>query len=124
MSAIGNCPDLDALAALAREATAGEWKTPAEKPWRVYSGDVLIAVANGMTHPSDEVDADANAAYIAACAGRAEAGWKSTIAAIKMINMTKQDKEWRSRFDDLLMDELTQSILAAWPIELLTKEGV
>lgn len=26
MSAIGNCPDLDALAALAREATAGEWK--------------------------------------------------------------------------------------------------
>ncbi len=66
MSAIGNCPDLDALAALAREATAGEWETPAEKPWRVYSGDVLIAVANGMTHPSDEVNADANAAYIAA----------------------------------------------------------
>jgi hypothetical protein len=66
MSAIGNCPDLDALAALAREATAGEWKTPAEKPWRVYSGDVLIAVANGMTHPGDEVNADANAAYIAA----------------------------------------------------------
>ncbi len=65
MSAIGNCPDLDALAALAREATAGEWETPAEKPWRVYSGDVLIAVANGMTHPSDEVNADANAALSA-----------------------------------------------------------
>jgi len=43
---------------------------------------------------------------------------------LKELNMTKQDKEWRSRFDDLLMDELTQSILAAWPIELLTKEGV
>lgn len=57
--------DLDALAALAREATAGEWKTAAEKPWRVYSGDVLIAVANGMTHPSDEVNADANAALSA-----------------------------------------------------------
>lgn len=58
--------DLSRLETLAREATPGEWETPADKPWRVYSGDVLIAVASGMTHPSDQVYADANAAYIAA----------------------------------------------------------
>lgn len=58
--------DLSRLESLAREATPGEWETPADKPWRVYSGDVLIAVASGMTHPSDQVYADANAAYIAA----------------------------------------------------------
>lgn len=59
MSAIGNCPDLDALAALAREATAGEWEAAREANtyWTVMiRGDTpLLRYAN-----------ECDAAYIAA----------------------------------------------------------
>ena len=52
-----------------------------------------------------------DAAYIAACAGATEAGWRSTIAAIETIGQF---------IEDGYVDESAASaILAAWPEELL-----
>ena len=54
--------DTGHLRALAEAATPGPWDQPAGKRWRVYAGDSLVAVANGVTHAAGEVNGD----YIAA----------------------------------------------------------
>lgn len=51
----------------------------------------------------------ANAAFIASCAGAAEAGWRATIAAI----------EWLQTPGIWTDGVLSKSIIAAWPEELL-----
>ena len=57
-----------------------------------------------------------NRAYIAACAGSAESGWCSTLAAIESIPM-----ENRGSAPALTAREtvLIDAILAAWPDDLL-----
>jgi len=56
-----------------------------------------------------------DAAFIAACAGSAEAGWSSTLAAIEAI------KNAASIYGRLSCaeNELQNAIIAAWPEELL-----
>ena len=56
-----------------------------------------------------------NAAYIAACAGAAEAGWRSTIAAIDEFNDLS---DWGASCRDFANKALDR-IIAAWPEELL-----
>jgi len=53
----------------------------------------------------------ADATYIAACAGRAVAGWRATIAAVDKL-----------AFDQFGNAATIEIILAAWPIELLTNQ--
>lgn len=55
----------------------------------------------------------ANATFIAACAGAAEAGWRATIAAIEQYN------RFCCLFDFDTIQPLADAILAAYPLELL-----
>jgi len=56
--------------------------------------------------------AENNAAYIAACAGAAEAGWRATIAAIESLRLIHaHTTDWGLRG--------LEAIVAAWPEELL-----
>ena len=67
----------------------------------------------------------ANAAFIAACAGSAEAGWRATIAAIEGINAMQnmiQEADPSSHQERILRIEIClqrDAIIAAWPEELL-----
>ena len=51
----------------------------------------------------------ADAAYIAACAGAAEAGWRSTIAAIDTLRLV-----WKHTTPNSEARAMTESILTAW----------
>jgi hypothetical protein len=91
--------------ALAEKRTPGRWvfsqdygdgrtqvvHTDEDEPW------FLVEETHGAPHPKR------NAAFIAACAGAAEAGWKATIAAIDSIQ-SPQGLDYR----------LCQAILDAW----------
>jgi hypothetical protein len=89
--------ECERLLAIAEKRTQGEW----------FTDDNLDPA---LIAPED-------AAYIAACAGRAEAGWRATIAAIDFLSRP-QSSFGHSR-SELAMIE---PILAAWPIELLTNK--
>ena len=58
-------------------------------------------------------------AYIAACAGAAEAGWRSTIAAIDAFETTRKNNQGGYVGDENARIEAVSTILAAWPEELL-----
>lgn len=58
---------------------------------------------------------EADAAFIASCAGPAEAGWRATIAAIDQITYLEQLAEhWQH-----VAKPLRDAVIAAWPEELL-----
>ena len=57
--------------------------------------------------------------YIAACAGRAEAGWRATIAAIDYIGGDAETFSEKTPRGQAARSQIGV-ILAAWPIELLT----
>lgn len=61
-----------------------------------------------------------NAGFIASCADSAEAGWKATITAIDWILSSHAIPDVYSQdCVDADVEELSASILAAWPEELL-----
>lgn len=119
---------LTALLALAAKRTPGEWRNVGAN---FYSsgrnvGACFYSGINGLALVE-------NAAFIAACAGRAEAGWRSTKAAIEdippLIDQLRQCKiafqrqGWSTcQLDGILAAHGTilESILTAWPRELLT----
>lgn len=77
------------LLAIAERRTAGRWVTPTDENWDVWEqeGDDVGAHCLASCGPKRNfsrgmTSSMANAAYIAACAGPAEAGWRATIAAI------------------------------------------
>ena len=106
-----------ALLAIAEKRTPGSWRQES-----IHTEDGSCAVlAAGINDygdgPADYVTDSIprgvlpgrNARYIAACAGAAEAGWRSTIAAIdSLADMGEHDAEM-----------LGANILAAWQEELL-----
>lgn len=120
--------------ALAAERTPGAWlvKQRGEhgKGIRIvyrigerYRGeDVCGGVAEILEYQSSREPKDqrnqANAAYIAACAGAAEAGWRATIAACEMMLVIVRAEIPKS---DITRNTLTE-ILAAYPLELLTDD--
>ena len=118
-----------ALLAIAEKRTPGSWRQES-----IHTEDGSCAVlAAGINDygdgPSDYVTDSIprgvlpgrNARYIAACAGPAEAGWRSTIAAIEMACemrahlLAEFGDGWRCDF----VDDKIKLILAAWPEELL-----
>ena len=85
------------LLAIAEKRTQGQWSQD-----HLYvdtdDNNNLIKAAGNIN----------NAAFIASCAGAAEAGWRATIAAIDVIELLEAHN-----------GPLATTIIAAWPQELL-----
>jgi hypothetical protein len=98
--------------ALAKKRTQGNWTCVLSSATEATVRDekaLIVATANQFAESFGDKRDDANAAYIAACASDAEAGWRSTIAAIEWLQKERNAtglnaSEWR----------LEQAILAAW----------
>jgi len=103
--------ECERLLAIAEKRTQGKWIHREGFRMCLFS-DALHQdpVLYGDEYVIDGTDAD----YIAACAGHAEAGWRSTIAAIDLIFFVQKT------YPDLCATiHAADEILAAWPIELL-----
>jgi hypothetical protein len=96
--------ECERLIALSEKRTQGEWVTDHLWVDTEHANDYIKATGNVF-----------NAPYIASCAGRAEAGWRSTIAA---INGLESAHLALADGDDTAWNALEQ-IAAAWPLELL-----
>ena len=104
-------------------------RTPGE--WGVEQTDTTNWIGP-MRHDGDKIDLvvcdtdrdglklrainqnDANAAFIASCAGNAEAGWKAARAVIKSYYDSGICREWQG-----YMQSAIEPILAAFPLESL-----
>jgi len=89
-------------------------------PWINSDGKSDIARVN-PTRIYTSHEPMANAAFIASCAGPAEAGWRSTIAKCEFI---QSYRKIRFGYDGdcgatRLVDELESHLTDAWPEELL-----
>lgn len=112
---------LETLLANAEKRTQGEWEVESS---RAYCEDE--SVTHNVVGPSSDfmyLQELSDAAFIASCAGNAEAGWKSTlaaIAAIKLIVPQPCPQRLLLENDDVQNTyHLMEDILAAWPIEKL-----
>lgn len=107
--------ECERLLAIAKKRTPGEWGVYEHRAtWTSFlirggkQNNQLAQVFNWQDVGFD-INSEHNATYIAACAGRAEAGWRTTIAAIDKL-----------AFDQSGNAATIEIIRAAWPIELLT----
>ena len=95
---------------IAAKRTPGEWASTSASVRHGYKGRDLTAVCS-VTYKDREDEA--NATFIASCAGNAEAGWRATRAAIALLlsmGEHQHDIETaKAGFDAL------ESILAAFP---------
>ena len=98
------------LLAIAEKRTPGEWVNTISGSM-LSSYPVVITTDKPVHVEACESDYPENTAFIASCAGPAEAGWKATIAAIESAQAF--EVEWIGHY------MLRDAILAAWPEELL-----
>jgi len=104
---------LKKLLAIAENRTHGKWEIIGQHQTEVLALDgtqeAIVVVDTRFfkeqTNPNEKEDAT----FIAACAGNAEAGWKSTLRTIAMC------RQLTSPYSNLIINE----IFAAYPIELL-----
>ena len=90
--------ECERLLALSEKRTHGEWVTDHLWVDTEHANDYIKATGNVF-----------NAPYIAACAGRAEAAWHSTIAAVDIcIQLPSPDTNL-----------IASNLVNAWPLELL-----
>jgi hypothetical protein len=102
--------ECERLLAIAEKRTQGEWYArPRSGPGAITAEVCYGSIDECITDGTYEID---DSAYIAACAGRAEAGWRATIAAIDGLDDIDHSRPYQL---------ISRSILAAWPIGLLTK---
>lgn len=116
---------------IAAKRTPGEWDN--ENGPYVYAhieggrsnGEYIMQVycGNGAGKPLSRSQNTFNAAFIASCAGNAEAGWRATRAAIKGLlaieaSDTCADEAHACNHPSDAADIL-EAILAAFPLELL-----
>ena len=106
--------------ALAEKRTAGRWKHN-DGHRMLISVDSLHE--DSVLYGDDFEIGDVDAAYIAACAGAAEADWRSTIAAIEIHECRAVWIAPSPAFPSGTPDNVSAStllvIIAAWPEELL-----
>jgi len=100
--------ECERLLAIAEKRTQGEWYVSQYHTTVYARGNRSSQIAINEYQP--------DCAYIAACAGRAEAGWRSTIAAIDCIEEFE-----RNGFIAHSWLDMTDKLIATWPIELLTQ---
>ena len=117
---------LERLLAIAEKRTPGGWVHDLERETigdvATPDGDAIaqaqerieIAAKYGYRHRSRQnQQRNNNAAFIASCAGNAEAGWRATRAVIDwLIFMHDHGEGWRNL-------GLVDDILAAFPLELV-----
>ena len=108
---------LERLLDIASKRTPGEWGSqiydvgqaecearcflPSKDPTRAWQRTTLVTTERHNTE---------DAAYIASCAGNAEAGWKATRAVIKSYYDSGICREWQG-----YMQSAIEPILAAFP---------
>jgi predicted nucleic acid-binding protein len=111
--------------AIAEKRTQGKWAV--EKYTNYHGFSVWASVCciaerwyKDAVAEKDAKELEGNAAYIAACAGAAEAGWRSTIAAIEWIEQSHDipDAYSQTCVDDDVQ-QLAAALIAAWPEETL-----
>ena len=104
-----------ALLALAEKRTPGKWE---DNPETLANGALFNTIYAEpymfVTNLCSTKRVHEDASYIAACAGSAEAGWRSTLAAIEGLQKIELSFETDGEADDTL-----DAILAAWPDDLL-----
>jgi hypothetical protein len=107
---------LERLLAIAEKRTPGEWKNTKGK-----HGTIIRRAVNTVGEPQDVCRVwncsrqEGNAAYIASCAGNAEAGWVATRSMIDYLLMIHKHGEGYRYIG------LTEDILAAFSLELIQK---
>lgn len=107
------------LLALAEKRTPGKWFSDLERrPLRIFQENAML-VATTRTPDHTTLQDQQNADFIASCAGPAEAGWRSTIAAIDLhlIIIAFEERHGTRPNKDTLDSRL--AIIAAWHEELL-----
>lgn len=132
---------LDKLLATAEKRSRGAWEVKPQEEDKDYLrirgaavgcrfkiADVLQPVPFGEC-PSEDRLTHANAAFIASCAGNAEAGWRATRATVRsvleMIEWAENDDRRLPKLTDGVLKqavEIAAPILAAFPLELITTE--
>jgi hypothetical protein len=119
--------ECERLLALSEKRTQGEWNVYDHKAYHtsyiLRGGEKQNQLAQFFNYQDKgfDISSENNAAYIAACAGRAEAGWRSTIAAIDLIldyARMIQPLEYGEAIN-YSMRQIRAEILDAWPIKLL-----
>ncbi len=106
------------LLAIAEKRTPGEWKQGKD---RSVSHMIYGQIGRLAESIGGEVNrTNANSAFIASCAGPAEAGWKATIVAIeRALECESWDGQIKVKYIRQDADAILDSIVAAWPEELL-----
>ena len=111
------------LLAIAEKRTAGRWASAHNVVQTELFAEYIVSCDSLHT---TECEDDCNAAFIASCAGAAEAGWKATIAAIDdTLNVDQALSEEVQKITTQMMitanGRMVEQIIAAWPPELLQK---
>lgn len=115
---------LERLLGIAPKRTQGEWKiNEGVEVHQLYTNEeesnTYIGAITGFSWGAISTDEGrTNATFIASCAGNAEAGWKATRAAIAGYLKASTDDSWGV---SLVASEVLESILAAFPLELIQK---
>lgn len=109
---------LDKLLETASKRTPGEW----HEGYSIVGDGIYITVCNAP-QPLETLGKNwtVNRAFIASCAGNAEAGWRSTKAAIECYLFICKNNQGKALIDHNKLEAMAESILAAWPIERITK---
>jgi hypothetical protein len=100
--------ECERLLAIAEKRTQGEWERDGYRVFQNGNEEPLCCLGICNT------DGD----YIAACAGRAEAGWRATIAAIDNLELIHEQTD----MGEYAAWDAMQDILAAWPLQILTNK--
>lgn len=103
---------LDKLLEIAAKRTEGRWDI---EPHRSWDKDFTVGPVIIDYDDVDHDEQDANATFIASCAGNAEAGWMATRAAIAHLCIFQYAAIPMSDATRTLLE----TILAAFPLEIL-----
>lgn len=118
---------LRALLALAEKRTPGRWNDDRKEHDQPYlpikiagnHHDICSVFIDDAPVEDYNREQKANAAFIAACAGSAEAGWRATLAAIE--GLMQLEGRYLSQCH---IDEIVKPICAAWPLSLLESHHI
>lgn len=98
------------LLAIAEKRTPGEWEAEGNTVWRHDTERESSSICDTVSHAHWS-----DAAFIASCAGPAEAGWRATIAA---IDGTKEVRHhYPAEHNPMLssiINEQEEAIITAW----------
>ena len=108
---------LERLVAGAKKRTQGRWEG-FQRNEEIGTNYFRITFTDRNSDSLYGYCGESNAAYIASCSENAEAGWLSTIAAIKALNKIHESSDL---LDDSAWDALAE-IRQLWPIEKLNEQ--